>query len=515
MPMPMDFDVAIVGGAFSGASLALLLRREQPGLSVVIVERSEKFDRKVGEATTEVSGDFLHKRLAMTRYLANHHLPKQGLRMWFAESPQTPFDECVEVGPNFQVRMPSFQIDRAELDEHLLAEAEAAGAVLLRPAKVSEVEVSAEGGMLKGTRGEEAFRLRARWVVDASGRAALLARKFGMLRSLEEHPTNAVWARFRGVEDWDGHALRSRFSDYAKSGIASRAASTNHLMGYGWWCWIIPLKGGDFSAGLVYDRRLFALPKEGHPGARLKAHLLSHPVGREIFQNAEPIENDVRAYSGLPYASEKLAGPGWQIVGDAAGFLDPLYSAGLDYCSWTVRCALGRIAAEAKGESVDLEKVNRHFRESYAMWFESLYRDKYVYLGDAELMAAAFWMDIALFYMGPVREVTTAREADMECFPFNGPVDRLAGRFMRFYNGRLALLARKRLAAGCYGRRNRGWRQLGGGFTPDAGSLRLFALGLRHWLRAEWHGLFLRPRRGWETAAANIDETSSQPVTAI
>ncbi len=48
------------------------------------------------------------------------------------------------------------------------------------------------------------------------------------------------------------------------------------------------------------------------------------------------IEGDVKAYSSLPYQVDKIAGPGWQIVGDAAGFMDPLYSQGLDYCAWTV-----------------------------------------------------------------------------------------------------------------------------------------------------------------------------------
>lgn len=485
--MVKECDVVVLGGALSGASLALLLRREAPELRVLVIERSEAFDRKVGEATTEISGEFLSKRLALMSYLAHHQLPKQGLRLWFADNEETPFDSCAEVGANFQVRMPAFQLDREKLDTHILESAEREGAEVWRPARV----ISSGDGEVTVQHGAEVVTVRARWIIDATGRAATLARKHGTWQKLETHPTNAIWARFRGVKDWDGYDLRSRHSCYGRSCIASRAAATNHLLGYGWWCWIIPLKGGDFSAGLVYDSRLFTPPDGARLGDRLKAHLMTHPVGREIFADAEPIEGDVKAYSHLPYFSTEIAGPGWQIVGDATGFMDPLYSPGLDYCSWTVRLALGRIKAEASGQRVDLAEINRRFRQSYDTWFRSLYLDKYFYLGDAELMSAAYQMDISLFYLGPVREITVAREHDLDCLPFNGPVDGLVGRFMTFYNRRLSHIARKRRAAGCYGRRNTGWRELGDGFVPDPRVLRSFWRGFRRWLGAEIHALTL------------------------
>jgi flavin-dependent dehydrogenase len=504
--MLKECDVVILGGAFSGASLALLLRREAPELRVLVIERSEKFDRKVGEATTEISGEFLSKRLSLTSYLAHHQIAKQGLRLWFTRDEHTPFDECVEIGANYQVRMPAFQLDREKLDSHLLDCAVQEGAELWRPAKIVEIE----DGRVVVQRDGETIEVRARWTIDASGRAALLARKRGTLRQLDEHPTNAIWARFRGTKDLDGHELRSRHAMFGKSCIASRAAATNHLTGYGWWCWIIPLKGGDFSAGLVYDSRLFTPPAGESLGGRLKAHLMTHPVGRELFADAELIEGDVKAYSKLPYYSTEIAGEGWQIVGDAAGFMDPLYSPGLDYCSWTVRLALGRIKAEAMGKPCDLERINRRFRESYDTWFRALYLDKYFYLGDAELMTAAYQMDISLFYLGPVREITVAREDDLDCLPFNGPVDTRVGRFMKFYNRRLAHIARKRREAGCYGRRNSGWRELGDGFVPDGRVARSLYLGLRRWLLAEVHALTLRPRAVKESVSEH-----SQPAPVI
>ena len=156
-----------------------------------------------------------------------------------------------------------------------------------------------------------------------------------LLSSNTEHPINAVWARFTAVKEWDSYEWRERFPQYANACRTSREWATNHLMGHGWWCWIIPLRGGDVSAGIVYDSRIFALPEGASLSERLHRHLLANPIGREIFGEAKIIENDVHAFSALPYDSEKVCDDGWAIVGDAASFIDPLYSPGLDFCSYT------------------------------------------------------------------------------------------------------------------------------------------------------------------------------------
>jgi flavin-dependent dehydrogenase len=369
-----------------------------------------------------------------------------------------------------------------------------AGAHLYRPAKLTSLELADEGlSRLTISESSREHQLSARWVIDASGRAALLARKMGVLRSLPEHPTNAIWARFRNVKDWDGYDLLSRFPRYARSCQVSRASATNHLTGYGWWCWIIPLRGGDFSAGLVYDSRLYTPPEGVRLGDRLKAHLLTHPVGREIFANADYIEGDVKAYSMLPYYSERIAGPHWQIVGDAASFMDPLYSQGLDYCAWTVSVAVDRIVRESHGESCDLQNLNARFAQSYRGWFEALYKDKYYYLGDKELMTAAFLMDLGLFFFGPVRSVVRCPKSGFSQFPFEGSFDGVVvRRLMAFYNSRLAQLAQKRHAAGVYGAMNLDSRTLLKGFEPTGKVWKLILRGVRTWLRAELRSLPLR-----------------------
>lgn len=515
----MDVDVAIIGGALSGSSVALLLKREHPELKVLLVEKTEKFDRKVGEATTEVSGEFFHRRLSLSRHLSHEHLAKQSLRMWFADGPDTPFDETVEFGAGLQSRYPTYQLDRAVFDQHLLDTACSEGAEVIRPGAVSEIDVTdADGASFLVEHDGQKNRVRCRWLLDASGRAAVLSKTLGLQEKLAEHPTAALWARFRGVKDWDSAEMHRKYPRYGSTVLTSRGGATNHISGYGWWCWIIPLKGGDFSAGLVFDTRLFTPPAGGSPGERLKAHLLTHPVTREFFADAEPIEGDIKARAPLPYFSKKLVGPSWQLVGDAAGFIDPLYSPGMDYCSWTARMAFARISAEWKGMTPDLTALNASWEMSYQTWFRALYKDKYFYIGDAELMSAAYLMDITLFFAGPGRTALKERGGkDLWCLPFIGPIDTLVGKFMKLYNRRLAAIALKRHEAGCYGRRNTGWQEIYTGIGPHWGSAPLFFRGLFRWLGAEVHAAGLSKSPVETSKTKNTKNTKlpvSEPATA-
>ena len=276
----------------------------------------------------------------------------------------------------------------------------------------------------------------------------MLARKLGHFRQNTEHPINAVWARFSGVKDWDSYDWRERFPDYANACRTSRNWATNHLMGHGWWCWIIPLKGGDVSAGVVYDSRIFKLAEGPNLGERLRAHLFTHPVGREIFATAQVVEGDVHAFSALPYSSTQVCGDGWASVGDAAGFIDPLYSPGLDFCSYTTYYVAEMLAANLAGEDVAERRryYNEQFPITYRLWFETLYKDKYHYMGDAELMSAALLLDVGAYFVGLVSPVYRNPEREFLRLPFEGTPGRVIGGMMKFYNRRLVALAKRRLA---------------------------------------------------------------------
>ena len=77
------YDVVVIGGSLSGAATATLLLRKNPGLKLLIVEKSTHFTRRVGEATVEISAFFLGRILGMTQHLNDAHLVKQGMRFWF------------------------------------------------------------------------------------------------------------------------------------------------------------------------------------------------------------------------------------------------------------------------------------------------------------------------------------------------------------------------------------------------------------------------------------------------
>ena len=212
------YDVVVIGGALSGAATATLLLRQNSGLRVLIVEKSVQLTRRVGEATVEVNAFFMGRVLGLTQYLNESHLVKQGLRFWFTNDAVKSLDEASELGGHYQVRLPSYQLDRAAFDEEVLRRACAAGAELLRPGTVTKVELSPGGEQAITVRHNEAVKtVRARWIVDASGVAALLARKEGWWRQNAEHPTAAAWSR------WKGSAMLFRLAKIAQ---ISRAIST-------------------------------------------------------------------------------------------------------------------------------------------------------------------------------------------------------------------------------------------------------------------------------------------------
>ena len=137
--------MVVCGGSLAGAATALLLLRARPGLRVAIVEKSERFPRRVGEATVEISAYFLGRVLGLTQHLNECHLAKQGMRFWFANESARTLEDCSELGSRYLTRLPSWQVDRSVLDEEVLRRAVAAGATLIRPAKAVRVELAAAG----------------------------------------------------------------------------------------------------------------------------------------------------------------------------------------------------------------------------------------------------------------------------------------------------------------------------------------------------------------------------------
>ena len=515
----LDYDIVIIGGAFSGGSTALRMKRERPEARILVVEKSKEFDRKVGESCSELAGCFMTRKLHLDDYLARHHIVKHGLRHWFTAEGNDCFGRCAEIGAQFQVRLPSYQIDRSTFDQHILDLAVEEGVELWRPATVKDVELNGIGNnTVEADVDGERRRVSAGWVVDASGKASYLPRKLGHHMPLDGHPVNAIWGRFSNVRDLDHHEIKRRFKEYAYAVSSPRSTATNHLVGRGWWCWLIPLKNGDLSAGLVYDERFFTPEKGRNLSETLHQHLLTHPVGREMFKDATPVERDTRTYRHVSYSSKKVADPGWIVVGDAAGFIDPLYSQGLDYCCHTVAAA-EKILTKSLDGMCTREAVmcyDDDYRHSYHCWHQSLYHGKYEYIGDAELMWTAFVLDLSAYFLGPVRHVYEDTDKQFGTLPFHGPIGSFFGRLMARYNRRLARIARKRWASGTYGEKNLDRRYLVDGFVPRVEVGKMFLKGLRMWAALEFKTLFLNPdpERYAQAEAQAMEPVKLRPAIA-
>ena len=497
--MHTDYDVIIVGGSFSGSSAALLLKQNLPDLRVLIVERQTAFDKKVGESTSEVAGCFLTRVLNLSTYLSMRHINKHGLRMWFHSQPDDTPGDCTEIGPSFQSRLPTYQLDRSQLDEHIFTLARNAGCDAYRPATVRQMEVNEneEPHRIEVTLASgETVSHTCRWLLDASGKATVLAKKLGLLRPLgDEHPTSSVWTRFSHVNDLDSQATRAAHPAFTMNVRCSRTMATNHLMGHGWWCWIIPLSDETFSVGIVWDRTIYDLPPGDNLVSRLHAHLLTHPVGRLMFENAKPVEGDQFYYKNLAYHTEQMCGHRWTMLGDAAGFIDPLYSQGLDYCGHTVYATVELLKKYFKGECVakDEAYLAGAYKRSYRYWFEALYKGKYHYMGDAELMRAAFLMDLASYFIGPVRLVYDHGPQEWPRLPYDGPAGTVFAKFMAFYNRRLKAIAQKRLANGTFGAMNLHQNfLLKESFPANHRAFLFLWQGIRIWWKAELRTLFSR-----------------------
>ena len=507
--MEPSYDVVILGGAFSGASAAILLRREAPDLRVLIIEKAAAFDEKVGEATTEMSAMFITRRLAMWHHLEAEHLPKEGLRYWFQNEKVTGHTNATESGGVLRSTVPAFQLRRDVLDEYLLTTAVAEGAELLRTAKIRDVvlgdydhkltvEVDRQG-TAAGEPASEMREINCKWVIDATGRVNFIGRKLGLIDRNDEHPTAAMWCRWKGVRNIDDIAARDPHG-LAGRNVGSRRLGTNHYMGYGYWIWVIPLGNGETSIGVVFDKRLVGLHQSKNRSEDFVAFLKAIPSLAEIIDGATPRFEDLRFYSQLPYATRQYMGRGWALVGDAAAFLDPYYSPGLDHAAFSVEATVEIIRKHVMGTDVTAltAEHNATFVRSYWRFFRAAYKDKYYYMGEADLLTASFLIDTAQYYMF----VVTPAYRFMKKFhwmPVLGPKPAfISYHLMRFFNARFKIIAETRRAAGEAGRRNDG-RRYRAFFNLNLAPMQMIMRGMKMWLFAEldrcrllWRGRRMR-----------------------
>src|SRR5450759_3878653 len=337
----------------------------------------------------------------------------------------------------------------------------------------------------------ERVEVAAKWVVDASGRHALLARKRGGVTPIESHPISAIWVRYNGGNGMDGLEVAGTdpADSFARSVLASRRLATNHFNGWGYWIWFIPLKDGETSVGLVWDKRLVN-PEGTTPLEKLQRFLDGNPLTRELLEHATPIGGDCRSYGHLPYYVDRFIGPGWTCVGDAGGFLDPFYSPGLDQMAFSVYSRVGLIqkalsGAPASEMAEEYELHNKRYARYFTYFYEAIFRDKYYVMGDYDTMTTAFLMDTALYYLAAVIPIYRWSSERLGVPPYYQDGSEIAFHPMRFYNRRLVAIAKRKKALGIYGNHNAGRRPGFVGLSVQAASWVMLAHGLLRWAKAE------------------------------
>ncbi|MGC2201968.1 MAG: NAD(P)/FAD-dependent oxidoreductase [Stellaceae bacterium] len=207
----------------------------------------------------------------------------------------------------------SYHVRRSEFDKLLLDNSRRLGATVLEGVRVTGVELDAEGCSrvtAVGHDGTPSIWL-TRFLVDASGRDTLLLSRLGLKRVNKRNNTAAVFGHFRNVRRCNGSA---------------EGMITMHLFQHGWF-WMIPLPDDVMSVGLVGTRCFFRTKTEDL-GSFFARALAASPSLAERMTNAESI-GPLIATGNYSYDSRQYAGDGYILVGDAASFIDPLFSSGV------------------------------------------------------------------------------------------------------------------------------------------------------------------------------------------
>jgi flavin-dependent dehydrogenase len=418
-----EYDVAILGGGLAGLTLARELGMRRPGTRILVVEKSRhpcpESAHKVGESSVELAGRWFRDTLQLKDHLDAEHLPKLGLR-YFLPGDKHDITSRLEYGPLLNkvpvpfrgLLVPSYQLDRGRLENFLAGDLPDTSH-FRDGTEVTGLEIDgADRHRVALTRDGETHSVRARWLVDASGRKALLKTHLGLGQEAVHH-ANSVWWRVEGrikVDEWsDDPEWASRI----KAPI--RWQSTCQLLGNGYWIWIISLAPDRTSVGIVADPRIHDFKEMSRPARAMEWIREHEPLlaadmeGREVcdFMALRDFSrNSTQVFSGRDR---------WGMTGDAGVFTDPFYSPGSDFIAIANSYNLDLITRELAGEDVGAraEKANYYFKLVYDQ-FIRVYRDHYPTMGNPQVMAAKIAFDNAFYWGWAVLAFQNGRLTDVD-----------------------------------------------------------------------------------------------------
>jgi len=327
-PTRPDLDVVVIGGGPGGSALATLVA--QAGHRVALFERHDFPRFQVGESLVP-SVNLVLERLGLIPAMgARGFTEKHGVQFFGPRGPTRPFYFRDVADARLHH---TWQVLRSEFDALLLDNATAHGVDTRMGTQVSALlEADGRAAGVRITEPDGGRRdVSARIVVDASGRNGLVARHYGGHQPIEGLNNVSVYAHYRDVR-------RDAGIDAGSTLIYRLDAQS--------WIWFIPLRE-TVSIGLVTSvARLqsFGPSKE----AALAAAILRCPDLCDRLTSAE-LATEVRSAGDRSYRASKDGGAGWLLVGDALGFIDPIYSTGLCLTMLSVDLAAAAIDAALNG----------------------------------------------------------------------------------------------------------------------------------------------------------------------
>ncbi len=302
------YDVIIIGGgpggSTTGSTLALAGKR------VLILER-ELFPRfHVGESLIPYGNDILKKIGVWDKLLQADFMKKWGAEFVLG-------DATARIRILFgrylgKTHEQTFQVERSKFDHLLLDHAASLGCEVWQECRVQKAEIQSDHVTITCDHQGKTQKLQARWVVDASGRDAFLGRQLGLEKTDLGLPKKfATFAHFH-------HVKRNASPDEGHITIVR--------LGFGWF-WMIPLDAEKTSVGLV--QTLDHFKRTGLTPDACFEHVVNITPELQDRMGAAKRVNEYAFAGDYTYRHLQNAGERWLLVGDAAGFIDPIFSSGV------------------------------------------------------------------------------------------------------------------------------------------------------------------------------------------
>ncbi len=396
------YDVIIMGGGLAGLSLSLQLRQRLSSLRILVVERRThpvpQATHKIGESTVEIAANYFDTVLGLKEHLVSKQLKKFGFRFFFSDG-RKDVDAVTEIGASRYLATPGYQLDRGIFENFLGETVRSQGIDLKDGAVIRDFELrpGSEQHSITYTHNNEQHAANARWLIDASGRAGLIKRRLDLARD-NGHDANAVWFRIGAritIDDWSTDPdWRSRCTPPA------RWLSTNHLVGGGYWAWLIPLSSGSHSVGIVADSRM-------HPSSSLDSFakvlvwLDKHQprLAREL-RDKQHLLQDFKYLRSFSYGCERVfCEDRWALSGESGVFLDPFYSPGSDFIAIANTYITDLITRDRDGQSIGTRTgIYERFFKSFYESTLSLYKNQYPMFGNTAVFPIKIIWDYTYYW---------------------------------------------------------------------------------------------------------------------